>query len=414
MNSILTSKMNFREAISFELLFVLFLFAGLYKGDPRLEWVPVDLTALFLGLSVISGLVIVIKRGMVFNRKAVILCMLYIAFAGWALSTYLWTPGRIYSTQKVLYIWTLVLWALAAPALIISADLRRIKRFGIIVILFSIIVSFEAISQYIQAGQPGFVRVFGSNYLGLGRIAGLALIISYAYFLFWARSSFAKLIAVALAGLFLWVLLVGGARGPFIAAIFSASIPIFFAMHISLKRRVIKIERFAGLITIIIIAAIVLFAFFYQTGQMTQTMYRLQVLASDGMGDSVEARIQHYAHAMEVWGQAPLTGNGIGAWPILNDGVDSRGYPHNVFLEVLVELGLVGLILFSMLIVYALTFLKPLKAAGAQPLKILLLMLIMYTFLNSMVSGDIPDNRLLFACIGLMSAALYCREKEYD
>lgn len=334
------------------------------------------------------------------------------SFATYVLLTFIWTPGRIYSTQKILYIWTLVLWAVAAPALIISADPNRIKRLGTIFILLSIIVSFEAMSQYIQAGQTGFIRVFGSNYLGLGRIAGLALIFSYAYLLFWARSSLAKLLSAALAGLFLWVLLVGGARGPFIAAVLSALIPIIFAVHISLKRQDIKAERFVVPIIIITIAIIALFTFLYQTGEMTQTMARLQVLTSNGMGDSAGARIQHYVHAIEYWKQAPLLGNGIGSWPIINSGIDARGYPHNLILEILAELGLVGLILFSAFILYALVILKPPQKYN-QSINILLLMLIMYMFLNSMVSGDIPDNRLLFACIGLTPAALYFRGKKY-
>lgn len=401
----------FRNLFCFELVFVLFLFAGLFKGDLRFAWIPVDLTALFFGLSVLSGMVIIINRRMIFNRRALILCMLYLAFASYALLTILWTPGWIYSTQKVLYIWTLVLWAVAAPALIISANPNKIKRLGTIFILLSIIISFEAISQYIQAGQPGFIKVFGSNYLGLGRIAGLALIFSYAYLLFWARSLPAKLLAAALAGLFLCVLLIGGARGPFIAAVLSALIPILFAVHISLKRQVIKIERFTVPIIIITITVIALLVFFYQTGQMTQTMYRLQVLTNEGMGDSAQARIQHYAHAIDYWKQAPLLGNGIGSWPIINGNIDMRGYPHNLILEILVELGLAGLVLFSILILYALVILKPIPGYK-QSINILLLMLIIYMFLNSMVSGDIPDNRLLFACIGLTPAALSFRGKK--
>lgn len=398
---------------SFELLFVLFLFAGLYKGDPRLEWLPIDLTALFFALSLISGLIIIIKRGMVFNQKAVILCMLYIGFALYVLLSYLWTPGKVYSTQKMLYIWTLVLWALAAPALIISTDPRRIKRLGILFILLSIIASFEAISQYIQAGQSGFIGVFGSNYLGLGRIAGLAFIVSYTYALFGSCNPFAKLIAIILAGVFLCILLIGGARGPFIATILSALIPAFFSIHFSLKRQSIKIKPFIRPIVVITIALLFLFGYFYETGHMTQTMARLQVLTSDGMGDSAAARIQHYTHAIQYWKQAPLFGNGIGSWPIINGDTDMRSYPHNLILEILTELGLMGLMLFFTLILYALRFLKPIKSEGYQSINIVLLMIVMYMFLNSMVSGDIPDNRLLFASIGLIPAALYCKEKKY-
>ena len=41
--------------ISFEGLFVLFLFARIYKSDPRFDWLPVDITALLFGLSILSG-----------------------------------------------------------------------------------------------------------------------------------------------------------------------------------------------------------------------------------------------------------------------------------------------------------------------------------------------------------------------
>jgi hypothetical protein len=41
-----------RGVMSFEVIFVLFIFAGLYKADPRLAWFPVDLTLLLFLVSV--------------------------------------------------------------------------------------------------------------------------------------------------------------------------------------------------------------------------------------------------------------------------------------------------------------------------------------------------------------------------
>lgn len=399
-----------RQYLSFELLFVLFLFAGLYKADPRLEWVPVDLTVLFFVLSVISGFVIMLKRGFAFQKKPLVLVLLYVAFAGYVLLSYLWTPGKVYSTQKMLYMWTLVLWAFTAPALIISVDTSRLKRLAIIYILFSSIVAIEALMQYSMAGQQGFLTVFGSNYLGLGRVIGLAFLLLLAYLVFWARNIYWKLFTIVIASLYLWLLLAAGGRGPLLATVLSALIPFIFAIHLNLKRKTVRVRNYVVPMLIIGIVAISLFVCLAETGHMTQTYSRLLVLNQAGMGDSAGARLQHYTHAIQYWKQAPIFGYGIGSWPIINDGIDMRGYPHNIILEILVELGLIGLLIFFSLIIYALLLLAPVKSIGDEPIKLSLLMLMVYVLLNSMVSGDIPDNRLLFSCIGLMPAIIYGRE----
>ena len=36
-----------RSIVSFETTLVLYLFASLYKGDPRFAWIPIDPTAMF-------------------------------------------------------------------------------------------------------------------------------------------------------------------------------------------------------------------------------------------------------------------------------------------------------------------------------------------------------------------------------
>jgi hypothetical protein len=53
---------------SFEAALVLFLFAGVYKDEAFLAWLPVDVTAGFFALSVVAGLYLVWKRGLVFVR----------------------------------------------------------------------------------------------------------------------------------------------------------------------------------------------------------------------------------------------------------------------------------------------------------------------------------------------------------
>ena len=67
------------DLFTFEALFVLFLFAGRFKTDPRLQWVPVDLTLLFFVASVGVGLVLLVKRRFRVSRNSFSLLLLALA-----------------------------------------------------------------------------------------------------------------------------------------------------------------------------------------------------------------------------------------------------------------------------------------------------------------------------------------------
>ena len=66
---------------SFESLFAIFLCINYFKDIPRLQWVPVDLAALFMGLSFISGLYVFLRRGFRMQYRAFILVLLFLIFA---------------------------------------------------------------------------------------------------------------------------------------------------------------------------------------------------------------------------------------------------------------------------------------------------------------------------------------------
>ena len=58
----------FYTIFSFETFFVLFLFAGRYKNDPIFHWIPVDITALLFGLTIIWGLLILSQNHMLVRK----------------------------------------------------------------------------------------------------------------------------------------------------------------------------------------------------------------------------------------------------------------------------------------------------------------------------------------------------------
>jgi O-antigen ligase len=78
----------------------------------------------------------------------------------------------------------------------------------------------------------------------------------------------------------------------------------------------------------------------------------------------------------------------------------------------MVELGLIGLIIFIMLLIIALKCFGPWKTVRDDPLKILIFVIFINALVNAMVSGDIPDNRFLFFVLGIMAINIQTLAKE--
>ena len=98
----------------------------------------------------------------------------------------------------------------------------------------------------------------------------------------------------------------------------------------------------------------------------------------------------------------PIFGNGIGSWPILMNFRDEPGYPHNIFIEIAVELGLIGLVLFITLIMFAIRKLSLYNYLCNNLLKMMIFLIFCFLFLRTLVSGEINDHRAFFAILGFM------------
>ncbi len=60
-------------------------------------------------------------------------------------------------------------------------------------------------------------------------------------------------------------------------------------------------------------------------------------------GQSAESRIEYMRGFPRHFERAPIIGSGTGAWPVLHHGRDVYFFPHNMFIEITVENGLIGL-----------------------------------------------------------------------
>ena len=385
---------------SFELLFTLFLFAWAYKADLRFAWIPIDLTQLFFILSFCSGILIFLAEKKRLKQRAAVIVFAGILFVLYVLISLTWTAGDLYAHQKALYFSTLTLWTLIAGAFIIAPDKVRLARFINLIFLIAAWIAIQSTIEYLRSGSD--VINLNSNYLALGYTLGMGVLICAAYGFLSGVSLTKRIFMFSLSIYFMFVLFLLGGRGPLISTLISLPVPLLFSSKL-VQLNKIKLKKYAAIIVILFLIIILISFYLYSKGLLTGTLYRILLFLEPGMGQSAGARIDFYSISENLWLANPLFGYGIGSWPILNGLPDVYSYPHNIVLEILVELGLIGLILFGLIVFFALKgFIKQNNKSNILWGSIVL-MLFVNAFIGAMLSGDMNDNRILFTLFGLMA-----------
>ena len=385
------------QVFSFETAFLLFIFAAVYKNDPRFAWFPGDMSVVFFCLSLIAGLVPLLRGGLFYLPGIKAVCAGVILVL-WIAASQVWSPGEIYATVKLTETVAGNLWCLIATAMIISSSRVRVWRFLILLLVFGVVTAVNYTITSITVPESSRI----DYYLGLGRLVGLAALVALAL---WLRSpplsarGPALLAAFALCG---YVLLKGGGRNPAVSVAVGALVPLLLSFRLPRGQLVISRRILASLGLIAVLAFVVTYLAVSDANSL-RTLQRFDSLVSNiERGEPANPRLKLWQHAVDYWSERPLVGHGVGAWPILYLGRDRRHYPHNMILELLVEFGVVGLVLFAGLVL-VLARRVSLRRLREDPALMLAVMLCINTFINAMTSGDISDNRTLFAMLGLLA-----------
>lgn len=385
-----------RDIVSYEMIFVLFLFSGAYKSAPYLNWVPIDLTFLFGVTLMFMTLNIVLKDGIKISSPAQRILALYIIFTGYAVITGIWSPSEEYYLSKAFRLGTATAIALGAPAVIIASSRHRIRRLGGAVTMVSFIVAIETIYQFLLHG-PWELVVFGTNYLITGRVMGFGIILGFYYVLIerptWRNGLLVTLLTIIMTG----ALGFSGARGPLVTTFGAVGLIVLASIrtgNLSGSRRAITaygigiIGTFVGMILV---------------ADQVRGIRRLLALL-DGPGSSLGTRFDYWIWTIDLLGEANLLlGYGLGSWPLYIGFPDEQRYPHNIILEIIFETGIIGLILFTVLVGYAMYAVVTGWRQTKQTEYIALFALFAYMLVNAFISGDLNENRYLFAIIGLMA-----------
>ncbi len=396
--SLYSQIVTWKSFFSFELVFALYLFAGKYKADPRFSWIPVDITLLFFVLSLFSGVIVLKRKQFSVNKDIVGFIVAGFLFFGYCLSSLLWTPGDVYALQKTLYVCVLTLWSFLGCTVIIGSEKVRLVRFFVAWIFFATWIGIESYLAFRATNGMVNVMAMGGNYLGIGRTIGPAALLLLAVVIFSRMPIVVKGISLFMFIAACHLLLVVGGRGPLLAVVFPVVIATF--LTISLRRgfsanRALFVVSLLGVLGSFYIGRLVV------SGEMPVTLRRMMVLTEPDRGSSAGTRCIYIDKSFEYFDLSPIMGSGIGSWPILSKERDTRGYPHNILLEILVEFGVVGSMLFANLCIRALRNLGCLSVLRSDPLLLAILMVLINTYFNALVSGDIPDNRIFFGMLGL-------------
>lgn len=237
------------------------------------------------------------------------------------------------------------------------------------------------------SGNPLTISAEGSSYLNYGRAVAAAAVVLLVLAV--RRRVSAIPIAIAGAG-FMWLALSSGSRGPVIAAV------IAVAAGLAVSRRLVRVT-IVGLIGFFLAVQFINFEQFLPQ--------RLQSFEDN----STQVRVHLLEIAVQQFRDFP-SGSGWGELEPYMAGVGpDLAYPHNVFIEVAAEAGLVALIGFVGYVLYSM--IGQYKASTTGP-EAALFALAVFMIVNANVSGDINSNRGLHLLLAAGIAAWAVRRRK--
>jgi O-antigen ligase len=391
---------------SFEALFALFLYSNTLKYFfPQL---PIDETLLLLLVSMSVFTYLVWWHGL--HRPGLELVLLALIFFGWQTLSMLWSPGRTLALWTVGYNLTFNVFCLCVGALLFAADRRRIARFFAWVLAIATFLSLHGLWIYAQYGTFRFYRGFEDihAYLLWGFPVATASAISLGFAFAAPPGTARQLVGTTLSILFAIFLLIASGRAPMLSYAVCLVIPMFLVGPRIVGGRLLvpRMQFIAGL-SVLALTGYVFYAI--RTGNIPDTIERFFALwwYVEHGGTSVRfQRLSYWLSALDYWSRSPWIGNGVGSFSSLYlAGYELAGtQPHNILLEIGTELGLVGLVLFGIVLWAALRTVR-IERLKRDPLFLGSFLMFVGLFgVRAMTSTDLALQWELFVSLGLLTA----------
>jgi O-antigen ligase len=246
-------------------------------------------------------------------------------------------------------------------------------------------------------------EVYANNYLEYGNHACILFIIFLSLAIFGSPKRLG--IAIIGAGAALFALVAIGGRGPFTLALLA--IPLLgFGLLLRSRGVLERLTRLVVFVSALIVIAVVGYMAFVQLQEpsaMWEQLHTLDRYQAQLLGDdthSVDARLDGQRDAFRQWLEKPILGWGIGEFRVQHNFLID---PHNLGLEILMEVGIVGAFLFFS--VCALAVMDCVRMAHEGTFRwfdaAIVLLFLTELFLHLTVEGYLADDRIFFAYLGL-------------
>jgi O-antigen ligase len=371
-------------------LLTLFLYVGLFKEQAVVNAVPVDVT-LVLGL-LLGGVCFARWAAGRARRIPLGLVAPVMVIGVMLLVSQTWSPAADYGGEKALKFLTLTLLATLAPFFLVEdeRDLRRYLWWTLAMAAFAAVVAVAnppAASGRLTIGTEG-------NTIGVSHLlctAALILLVGVLTELYrprrWPLLAAAVLVVVAAAI---------GSRGPLLSFGFAlaATGAVFLA----------RVPRKVAPVLLLVIAAAALLPFISLPQGSAE---RLGHAARDPIGAlEADPRSTAFGQAVDLIEQEPLIGVGAGGFQSVGRlARPPEDYPHNMFLEVWSELGVLAVVVLAASIIAVLVALWRdawrLPQGAAFQLLYVVIAVFLFNLFEAQITGDLNENRTYWGAFGL-------------
>lgn len=358
------------------------------------------LTAAFYGLLafsfMIAGLLTLIK-----NYRYFYLSIVDILFSVFFLMIFLsylaFSTNNINAYKKVTYAPVLAIAPyMGARLLFFEMRVRKFLKYSITVAIVLMIPAFyefiynPAVTQRIRYSMfmfKSFANV--DNPMLLGNTYAILIIIILIWRLETHRFKLRHLILLALSA---HLVLLSGSRGIIVSL---ATAITFYFLFLSSLRSPRKFFIITALVLMFVVNYLLLpnrLANFYQ--------YSVTAQARQESTSSIQMRMDKWERAIHDIKQHPVLGLGVG------NSDRGSGRPHNIILEIAVELGIPGIFIFTLLcyaiIRKAMYYLRVKEFTNSNILMKIALVVFIQSLTHNMFSGIVTDQIRLFISMGLI------------
>jgi O-antigen ligase len=393
------------DLVSIEASFLLFLFAGRYKNLPELRGFPIDFTLLFFTTTLaLIAWAIVAGRLRPFPLSPGILSM--IAFCALATASLFWSSIDDLNIDKMVRFLFLTSPSFFA-AYMFAQDKQRKERLLRLLVWFSCAIllyyGYYRCILGIDVAADAETDGYADNYLEYSSHASIIFII----FLCLAAYGSPKQLGIAIIGssAALFALVAIGGRGPLTLALLA--IPLLALGLLSRSVSLQRLKRLILFVSALIVIGGVGYGGFVQLSEpnavweQLHTLDRYQAQLSGEETHSVDLRIDGQEDAYRRWLEKPLLGWGFGEFRVQHNDL---AYPHNLLLEILMEIGLAGAFFFvCMCAVAVIECVRLVQDRNANWINSGIALLFLTDLVSHLtVEGYLADDRAFFAYLGLV------------